>query len=883
MKIFRNIKKVDYDPREYLTATLLNGIKILYIYDETIDKSTVCIKVNVGSYNDPDEYLGLAHFLEHMIFMGSKKYKEGELLEYTSNNGGMSNAQTSLFNTIYYSNILSEYFEKTFDILADYLVNPSFSPSSLKEVNSVHAEYVKNINTTSNDILAFNNITKSAKNKSSRFSIGNLKTLNKKDILSQLKKFHEKYYVPEAMSIVIIHNKPYGDLSKFIVDCFPKTLSSSKPIIKSGFVQKIKTQQSAEVKSNIYTTSIYINISYSFVLELKYYGISFLQIINSKHKGGLIWTLYSNLLASLVYAYVDEEKSLFVLKLIIGPKTSKQCILAIIRDYFEFLKNSNPPKYIYDESLLLSEAKWNENVQHFNIDDIVDVAEILNVAPDKDILFYNFKMHKWDEKKVNQLWNDIMKSLTLDNAIIIYGTKKYDKTFNIPIEHYDQSEYKIIPNINYLENNPVNTKFCFKKKNIFIKGLKQKKTDISKIQNDPFAKNIFTDLKGDVYVQSAKSHTNKVAIVLHKNKKFNDEHHEISIKIVNNIIKKIITCDLNEDLNDVFFSAKLDITENIILISLESYENYIIKIFKKFMSILKKINLKKIKKFFDAEKKALTFAKSKLNNMKFFLSMDCLIYSECSNVKKYIHSSKTIKISNCENVINNMFLNVSKISVFSYGNYTIKNAIKLYDVAKQHIPVNNQNYIDEIKYVLPNPKPVFFKDSFSSTSSVKLVYIVNTGNIYDDVLYSIIFAQILDPDFFYKLRTVEQLGYTAYVANEEYGISGNKLLVGVVFFIKSNVKSARFLRSKIITFANNFDIDRYESNYDSIYESVYSYINSANPSNYKKNLLLVAKNQDLQLWTKINERLMTTSFSKIKKVFKETFLNNPDIRCVGVN
>jgi len=61
------------------------------------------ITVNAGSFNDPPERQGLAHFLEHMIFMGSDKYPdESEYSKHISSHGGYENAYTENEHTNYY-------------------------------------------------------------------------------------------------------------------------------------------------------------------------------------------------------------------------------------------------------------------------------------------------------------------------------------------------------------------------------------------------------------------------------------------------------------------------------------------------------------------------------------------------------------------------------------------------------------------------------------------------------------------------------------------------------------------------------------------------------------------------------------------------------------
>ena len=70
-----DIIKSSNDNRIYKNIILPNKLEALLIYDPDINTGAACMTVHVGHYNDPDDYPGLAHFLEHMLFMGSKKYK----------------------------------------------------------------------------------------------------------------------------------------------------------------------------------------------------------------------------------------------------------------------------------------------------------------------------------------------------------------------------------------------------------------------------------------------------------------------------------------------------------------------------------------------------------------------------------------------------------------------------------------------------------------------------------------------------------------------------------------------------------------------------------------------------------------------------------------
>ena len=75
--------------------------------------------MHVGCSLDPKPLYGTAHFLEHMLFMGTEKYKgENEYTEFIKNNGGMNNAYTSLTNTNYHFDCSNEAFNDCLDRFA---------------------------------------------------------------------------------------------------------------------------------------------------------------------------------------------------------------------------------------------------------------------------------------------------------------------------------------------------------------------------------------------------------------------------------------------------------------------------------------------------------------------------------------------------------------------------------------------------------------------------------------------------------------------------------------------------------------------------------------------------------------------------------------------
>ncbi|MGB1907637.1 MAG: insulinase family protein, partial [Spongiibacter sp.] len=83
------------DPRAFRYLQLDNGLKVLLVSDPGADKAGASLDVHVGSRQDPKNYQGLAHFLEHMLFLGTEKYPNaGDYQAFISANGGQHNAFT---------------------------------------------------------------------------------------------------------------------------------------------------------------------------------------------------------------------------------------------------------------------------------------------------------------------------------------------------------------------------------------------------------------------------------------------------------------------------------------------------------------------------------------------------------------------------------------------------------------------------------------------------------------------------------------------------------------------------------------------------------------------------------------------------------------------
>ncbi|XP_077297857.1 insulin-degrading enzyme-like isoform X2 [Arctopsyche grandis] len=223
-----SIIKSPEDKREYRGIQLKNRLKVLLVSDPTTDKSAAALNVNVGYLSDPDNIPGLAHFCEHMLFLGTKKYPEENMYtKFLSENGGGSNACTSTDYTTYFFDVLPEHFTAALDLFAQFFISPLFTISATdRELQAVNSEHDKNV---CNDYWRLDQLNKSTADPNhpfNKFGTGNrdtLETIPKKmgiDVHKELLKFHSKWYSANLMSLAIFGKESLDDLEKMTVDMF---------------------------------------------------------------------------------------------------------------------------------------------------------------------------------------------------------------------------------------------------------------------------------------------------------------------------------------------------------------------------------------------------------------------------------------------------------------------------------------------------------------------------------------------------------------------------------------------------------------------------------------------------------------------------------------
>jgi len=219
------IRKSDKDARQYQAITLDNGMTVLLVSDPQAVKSLSALVVPVGSLEDPDSHQGLAHYLEHMTLMGSKKYPQADSLsEFLKMHGGSHNASTAPYRTAYYLEVENDALEPAVDRLADAIASPLLDKKYAdRERNAVNAELTMARTRDGMRMAQVSAETINPAHPGSRFSGGNLDTLSDKagsPVLDALHAFRDTYYSANLMKAVVYSNKPLPELARIAAQTY---------------------------------------------------------------------------------------------------------------------------------------------------------------------------------------------------------------------------------------------------------------------------------------------------------------------------------------------------------------------------------------------------------------------------------------------------------------------------------------------------------------------------------------------------------------------------------------------------------------------------------------------------------------------------------------
>ena len=138
---------------EIKQTTLKNGLRVLTAERPQIESVSLGIWVNTGSALETKEDNGISHFIEHMVFKGTKKRNSLQISEDIENAGGATNAYTSRHFTCFYAKMLKNDLELAADVICDFITSPTFDTKEMKKEKEVVVQEIKQSNDSPDDLV----------------------------------------------------------------------------------------------------------------------------------------------------------------------------------------------------------------------------------------------------------------------------------------------------------------------------------------------------------------------------------------------------------------------------------------------------------------------------------------------------------------------------------------------------------------------------------------------------------------------------------------------------------------------------------------------------------------------------------------------------------
>ncbi|EGC46859.1 a-pheromone processing metallopeptidase Ste23 [Histoplasma capsulatum var. duboisii H88] len=288
-RLTEDLEKPSVDDRSYRVIRLPNKLEALLVHDPDTDKASASVNVNVGNFSDDDDLPGIAHAVEHALFMGTKKYpKENAYNQYLAAHSGHSNAYTGATETNYFFEVAATAISVSkstqlstpatpipaevepltdglsrptipltataadsavssssdlvpplygaLDRFAQFFIAPLFLEATLdRELRAVDSENKKNLQNDDWRLMQLNKSLSNPEHPYHHFSTGNLQTLRDGpqsrgvNVRDEFIRFYETNYSANRMKLVVLGRESLDELEGWVAELFADVKNKNLP------------------------------------------------------------------------------------------------------------------------------------------------------------------------------------------------------------------------------------------------------------------------------------------------------------------------------------------------------------------------------------------------------------------------------------------------------------------------------------------------------------------------------------------------------------------------------------------------------------------------------------------------------------------------------
>ena len=803
-----DIEKSENDTRNYIYKKLKNNLEVIIVSDNDETMCGACLNVNVGSAIETIP--GLAHFLEHMLFMGSKKYpKSNNFMSKINKSGGMTNAYTSDANTNYYFVCSTDTYLSNLDVFGNFLVNPLLSKKYIKkEISNVNSESNKNI--VDNDWLQLE-IIKTLfydEHPLNHYTAGTTDSLTKPNIYDKLKEFKTQHYTADCMTLVLFINDKINikDIDLLLEETFlliptknKKEIIKLGPPLKSNKIVKFIPFNDSHILKLIFQVKTIRNIIESPLLFIYY-------ILNLHCIGSLFDLLTINkFITSLECLELNDfdDYTLFSIDCELTDKGFKdyEILISLIKSYVDFIIKEIKNKNVHLEKLFSENLQSNKNnFKFWKKPDINSIMAMLSTTLKYDIsrnviLNYDLKQDSFDmiTKNISYVFDEYSCSICFGSIKLKLNNHKLYPDYKAK---YITEDIKFkVSNVKF--NLPIINNFiCYNPK---LEYITQSIIPV-KINEENFISFYYGDIKYKTPQVEVKCFIKLPQLLTSINLYVNVLL--LCSASYNSIVK------LKDLMENAGYSFYFKLNSDSIYFNISGYTENITKAIKiiKYMFAQKftiehyeqaKFELEQQFKNFDYEtviSKFATYSQHKIFKT-FYMPNDIL------------KELKKTTMSNTIEIYNNHIQN-GRISIFCSGNITEDVATILNKKIYKYIRIKHLTEpidYDNIKSYKENEMFIFNKKSKDINVLVSLLFplpeftLKHTENWYEYIIFCRLFEVILNNEFYYELRTEKEIGYVVRIKSSIYDNNLTQKII-IKFIVQSSKYSYDIVLREILDF-----------------------------------------------------------------------------------
>ncbi len=435
------------DENAYRLLTLDNGMQVLLVSDPDTPKAAAALDVMVGSGDNPRGREGLAHFLEHMLFLGTDKYPDpAEYERFITEHGGTRNAYTSFENTNYFLDVNADHLAGALDRFAQFFIAPRFDKEYVdREMNAVQAEYQMGLKSDSRRGLDVLQEVMNPEHPFSQFSVGSLETLADRpdaSIRDDLLAFYERHYSANAMRLVVMGKESLDELESLVAPLFSQVPNRNyqaaqieAPLFDPEalpMLVKVQPQATRRLLDISFPVSDY-RAEYH-VQPLSYLG----NLVGHEGEGSILSQLKAEGLAESLSAGSGlgwRGGALFSVNIVLTEKgvTEYQRVLQLLFAYLDMLRDEGPQRWLYEEQSQLAALRFRFKESPEPINYVSALASGMHHYAPRDVLQGPYLMTEYDPDMLGQLLQEVRAEravVTLHDASV--ETDRVSEHYEVP-------------------------------------------------------------------------------------------------------------------------------------------------------------------------------------------------------------------------------------------------------------------------------------------------------------------------------------------------------------------------------------------------------------------------------------------------------------------